>query len=278
VVNDTVDAAYEGIEAVKNKGKEIAGNIWDAITGAATSNFVDTRTAAALGDQPNIENNTKALGEVRDVLAKLQKNPQYKEYKEYFADLQETIGDLLSPDNNYGNQRPDTQTGNRAESQAPEETDGISVYLKQIVYALQSINSGILQGINIDIPAVSLEGNPLGALLEEFSKIGEKFANSKIFDGMDVVGMMEKGMQAIQPMAPNEYRDYAGNTTVTNNSSPSFKIDVGGVTINGAGKTNSDVGKEVGSAVMQAASRFFADNCLLNGSRPTKTAIEQYSN
>ena len=268
---------------------------------------------------------------MRDVLAKLQKNPQYKEYKEYFADLQETIGDLLSPDNNYGNQRPDTQTGNRAESQAPEETDGISAYLKQIVSVLQSIDKDILQGTNIEIPelklpevkpegnskkeagenigsyfnqildmllmiqkampsipeiefpqleipAVSLEGNPLGALLEEFSKIGDKFADSKMFDGIDVVGMIEKGMQAIQPMAQNEYRDYAGNTNVTNNSSPSFKIDVGGVTINGAGKTNNDVGKEVGSAVMQAASRFFADNCLLNGSRPTKTAIEQYSN
>ena len=284
-----------------------------------------------------------------------------------------------SADNNYGIQRPDTQTGNRAETQAPEETDGISMYLKQIVSVLQSIDKGILQGTNIElpelqlpevkpegnskkeagenigsyfnqvldillsirkampgtpnielpelklpevkpegnskkeagenlggyfnqildrllmiqkampsipeidfpqleIPALSLDNNPFGALLTEFKKIGEKFADSNMFDGIDVVGMMEKGMQAIQPMAQNEYRDYAGNTTVTNNNSPSIKVDVGGVTINGTGKTNSDVGKEVGSAVMQAASRFFADNCLLSGSRPTKTAIEQYSN
>ncbi|MBO6203354.1 MAG: glucosaminidase domain-containing protein [Selenomonas sp.] len=367
------EKAKETIGGIVGKGQEVANNIKDVIT-SATLGFMGSKSA----------------------------------------------------DNNYGIQRPDTQTGNRAETQAPEETDGISMYLKQIVSVLQSIDKGILQGTNIElpelqlpevkpegnskkeagenlgnyfnqildmllsirkampgtpdielpelklpevkpegnskkeagenigsyfnqvldillsirkampgtpnielpelklpevkpegnskkeagenlgdyfnqildrlsmiqkampsipeiefpkleIPAVSLEGNPLGVLLEEFSKIGEKFADSKMFEGIDVAGMMEKGMQAIQPMAQNEYRDYTGNTTVTNNNSPSITMNVD-VTVNGAGKTNSTIGKEVGSEIMQAASRFFADNCLLNGSRPTKTAIEQYSN
>ncbi|MBR1694938.1 MAG: hypothetical protein IJ709_06010, partial [Selenomonas sp.] len=175
---------------------------------------------------------------------------------------------------------PEVKPEGNSKKEAGENLGG---YFNQILDRLLMIQKAMPSIPEIDfpqleIPALSLDNNPFGALLTEFKKIGEKFADSSMFDGIDVVGMMEKGMQAIQPMAQNEYRDYAGNTTVTNNNSPSIKVDVGGVTINGTGKTNSDVGKEVGSAVMQAASRFFADNCLLSGSRPTKTAIEQYSN
>ena len=77
-------------------------------------------------------------------------------------------------------------------------------------------------------------------LIEEIQTAGK---NSGIFDAMRN-GMPDYGRTGVS----------VGGINV--------RIDVGGVSINGAGKTNSDIGRDVGNAVVQAAVEYFSNGFL----------------
>jgi ElaB/YqjD/DUF883 family membrane-anchored ribosome-binding protein len=71
----------------------------------------------------------------------------------------------------------------------------------------------------------------------------------------DLDKMAQKGRETMKPMARNEYNPaYSGNTTTNNSSSNTVNVTVGDVVVNGANKTNSQVGEEVANTVGKHAS------------------------
>lgn len=174
-VKDAVNTVNEGI--IK-PARNVIGNIWDAITGAATSNFVDTRTAAALGGISGAGGNLGAI---------------------------------------FGNMD---------------------------ISQLQQVKD-VLTQLKGQIPV-----DYLNSLSETLSELMTASSNTGIFDAM------RSGM-------PNYSGMSMGGMTVN--------IDVGGVTINGQGKTNEDIGRVVGEQILSSVAPVFGQtaqylmqNCMAN--------------
>ena len=102
---------------------------------------------------------------------------------------------------------------------------------------LGKVREMILQNKGL-FPAEALED--MMELIEEIQTAGK---NSGIFDAMRN-GMPDYGRTGVS----------VGGINV--------RIDVGGVSIHGEGKTNSDIGRDVGNAVVQAAVEYFSNGFL----------------